>query len=134
MPPPPYDYPEYYVPDPRDFEETIIEPCALVPTANRSLRLELERDLFDPNRTYEGSLATVKLLARAKGHNVNEFVPYLRIGNRLRATSYDTVVTTGMSIVLVDKTMDVSRREGLILDRITSREILPDRMRWPDQT
>jgi hypothetical protein len=134
VPPPPYDYPEKYVPDPKDFEEVIVEPCALVLTANKSVRLELERDLFDPNRTYEGSLATVKLLTRAKGYDVNKYAPYLRVGNRLRATSYDTVVATGMSIILVDKSMDVSRREGLILDRITSREILPDRMRWPDQT
>jgi len=135
VPPPLYKYPDYVVPDAKKSEEVVIESCALVTTANKSTRLQLERNLFDPNRTYgDGSLATIRMLARSKGYDVNKFAPYLRSGNRLQSISYDTVVATGMSIILVDTSVDVNKRESIILDHITSTEILPSRMRWPDQT
>jgi len=149
--PGPYDYP---LPDCNDLEEISCQSgpllCRPIPSddefvpaelccnedtipdrVNVSTRIKLERDLFDPNNPKR----TIRDITLIKGLRPSEFVPYLRNfrTGALTETSYDVVVSTKMSILLVENELNTTRGKTRILNHISNhREILPARFTWPD--
>jgi hypothetical protein len=116
-------------------EPITVDPCCdadIIPdSVNVSTRIKLERDLFDPNNPPR----TIRELALIKGLKPANFVPYLRNFNNgsLTETSYDVVVNTKMSIVLVENELDTANGRRRVQNHIANhREILPARFVWPD--
>jgi len=110
------------------------EPCCdqdTIPNiANISTRIRFERDLFDP-----GSLRTIKDLALIKGLNPSNYTPYVRNfrTSQLIETSYNLVIDTKMSILLIENELDTTNGRRRIMNHIAGhREILPARFTWPD--
>lgn len=115
-----------------DYEKE--DPCCDKDTipdrANVSTRIKLERDLFDP-----GPSRTIRDLALVKGLKPSGYTPYIRDLNTglLTETSYDVIVSTKMSILLVENELDTTNGRRRIMDHIRShREILPTRSVWPN--
>lgn len=113
------------------------EPCCdtISETANIALYYKFQRDLFDPNvLSQTGSSRTVKELARSKNLDIRRYNPYRRdfINGTLELISYDTIVTSGISIVLIDAQIDSNGGRYQVLKHLkNTREILPTRMIWP---
>ena len=133
VPPPPYPYPDPSPPEPIPHTPVVVEPSVLHSTANRSNRLILERDLFDPNRKVNGKTKTVQSIATSKGYNLSNYTPYQRTNKGLEKILYSEKIKTGMSVVLVDNNINVEDREKRLLSNIAAREILPARMKWPEE-
>jgi hypothetical protein len=111
-----------------------IEPCCdedtIPDSVNVSSRIRFERDLFDP-----GTPRTIRDLALIKGLSPADYNPYIRNFNsgRLTETSWDVVVTTKMSILLIENELDTTLGRQRIMNHISNhREILPARFVWPD--
>lgn len=113
------------------------EPCCetISETANIALYYKFQRDLFDPNvLSATGTKRTVKELARSKNLDVRKYNPYRRDfkNGTLESISYDTVVTSGISIILIDAQIDSNGGRYQVLRHLkNTREILPTRMIWP---
>ena len=133
VPPPPYPYPDPSPPEPIPHTPVVVEPSILHSTANKSTRLVLERDLFDPNRKIDGKIKTVQSIATSKGYNLSNYTPYQRTNKGLEKILYSEKIKTGMSVVLVDNNINVEDREKRLLSNIAAREILPARMKWPEE-
>ena len=133
VPPPPYPYPDPSPPEPVPHPPVVVEPSILHSTANKSTRLVLERDLFDPNRKVGGEIKTVQSIATSKGYNLSNYTPYQRTNKGLERILYSEKIKTGMSVVLVDNNINVEDREKRLLSNIAAIEILPARMKWPEE-
>jgi len=114
-----------------------IESCcdsgSISDTANQSSRLQLERDLFDPNRKAGDRLLTVRDLAKLKGLQINNYVPYIRdfITNDLAPVSWHTIVKPKDSFILIEGHLTTRRGRERISNYLSSnREILPSRFVW----
>lgn len=157
VPPPPYDYP---IPLECDIEDLscqsgplLSRPCpgdeplpdticctdlTIRESANISVRLSIQRDLFDPNRKSVSngisSKMTIRDITRMKGLNPSHFTPYLRNfqTGKLTETTYTKELETGLSIILIEKSLDTASGRSRVLNHFSShREILPTRMVWP---
>lgn len=108
-------------------------------SANISVQLSIQRDLFDMNRKIystngNSKNATIKDIVRSKGIDVNRFTPYLRnfLTGQLTETTYTKELQTGLSIILIEKQLDTDRGKSRISNYLANhREILPTRMAWP---
>ena len=113
------------------------EPCCdpISETANIALYYKFQRDLFDPNiLSASGTRRTVKELARSKNLDIRKYNPYKRDfkNGTLELISYDTIITSGISIVLIDAQIDSNGGRYQVLRHLkNTREILPTRMIWP---
>lgn len=121
-------------PGPGD-EPIDLDPCCDEDTipdhVNISTRIKLERDLFDPNNPPR----TIRDLALIKGLAPSNYTPYIRDfhSGQLTETSYDVVVQTKMSVLLVENELNTINGRRRIMNHIGSRrEILPARFVWPD--
>ena len=117
-----------------DASLSTIDPCCNENTipdiVNVSTRIKLERDLFDP-----GQSRTIKELALIKGLKPSDYTPYIRDfnTNSLVETSYNVIIRTKMSILLVENELNTTNGRRRILNHIAGhREILPARFTWPD--
>jgi len=104
-------------------------------SANFSRRIQIERDLFDPNRKVNGKRLTLRDLALIKGLKISEYTPYVRNWNlgTLKETSWTTEIYTKQSFVLIENNLDTTRGRQRILGHLAGhREILPARFVWPE--
>lgn len=113
-------------------DDQVINCCdneTISSTANFSTRIKIERDLLDPRNG-----RTIKELAAYKGLRSSDYTPYIRDWNtkRLTETVYEAVVSTKMSIVLIEKSIDMQAGRSRILNQISKNEILPSRFAWPN--
>jgi hypothetical protein len=97
--------------------------------ANISTRIKLERDIVDPRR-----IRTIKELIALKGLKPSEFVPYIRDWNtnRIVETTYETAVSTKMSVILVERALNTQNGIARVMVQIQNNEILPSRFVWPN--
>jgi hypothetical protein len=114
-----------------------LEPCCdpIRESANVALYYKLQRDLFDPNiKSANGKNRTIREVARSKNINTSHYNPYKRdfLRGTLELIGYDTVIESGMSIVLIDVQIDSNGSRYQVLKHLkNTREILPKRMIWP---
>lgn len=128
----PYPYPLPH-PGPGDPPEDPPLPGPIPESANVFRQTVLQRHLFDPNRKINGQRATLKHLARNLGVDVTKYTPYLRAcdNSRLVESSYDIVVDTKLSFVLIEDAIDSTAERTRILTNIsTHRAVLPARFTW----
>lgn len=125
---------------PGDSDEPVLEvDCCdnetITSEANVSRRLQIERDLFDPNRMVNGKRLTLRDLALVKGINVGEYTPYERNFNTgtLEETTWSRTIETKLSFVLIENNLDSLKGRSRVLNHISQhREILPARFTWPE--
>ena len=117
------------------FEDNVeVEPCCdnttISPSANFSSRIKIERELFNPRN---GS--TVKELTTLKGLKTSNYTPYIRDWDtgRLIETTYETITTTKMSIILIEKPLDTSNGRARVMRQVSKNEILPSRFIWSNR-
>lgn len=114
-----------------------LEPCCdpIRDSANVALYYKYARELFDPNtKSVDGNRRTIKEIARSRNINITKYNAYLRDfgSNTLEPVSYNTVIETGMSIILIDAQIDTSGGRYQVQKHLaTTREVLPMRMNWP---
>lgn len=107
------------------------DPCCdainIPNSINVSKRLRIERDLFDPNST-----RTIKDLATIKGLSTSSYTPYIRQGNQLTETSYNTTIRPKMSILLIPNNLNTENGINRIITQVSKNEILTGRYNWPE--
>jgi hypothetical protein len=116
-------------------QESIEDCCdneTIRTSANVSRRIQIERDLFDPNGCT--SNMTLRDLTVLKGLNINNYTPYERDfhTNTLTETTWSKIIETKLSFVLLENDLDSKRGRERVLGHIGGhREVLPARFVWP---
>jgi len=104
-------------------------------SANVSTRLQIERDLFDPNaKSSRNTILTVRELAVLKGLRIGDYVPYERnwTTGELNQVPWSTIIRTKKSFVLIETDLNTKNGRNRVKSHLSGhREILPTRSVWP---
>lgn len=98
-------------------------------SSNISTRIKLERDLVSLRHQ------SIKEIALSKSIDPSKYTPYIRNINtkQLIETSYDVIITSSVSILLIENGLNNVNGRKRVLNHITNHpEILRSRFVWPE--